>query len=343
MTHREGLIITLEAEGGLSGVGEATPWPAFGLGDVGDAARILNAVAARLPGLPPANVNDAFADLDLAAPGVAVARCGLDFAAHDLIGKARGVSVAALLGGPIATDDGGVPVNTTIGALSPDEAAEAARRAIAAGYTCLKVKVAAGLLAEDDARVAAVRDAAGSGVLVRIDANGAWDEAEAIAAIKRLSRHDLELVEQPVAANDFATLARVRRSVSVPIAADEAVRDLDDARRIIALGAADLLVVKPMVCGGLAAGRAILNLAAEAGLGAFVTTTIDFGSGIAGALALSRSMGQAATLHCGLATAGLLESTLVRDLPAVVDGRMVVPQTPGLGVMIEPELVRRYG
>ncbi|MFN8516409.1 MAG: enolase C-terminal domain-like protein [Chloroflexia bacterium] len=78
----------------------------------------------------------------------------------------------------------------------------------------------------------------------------------------RLSRHTLELVEQPVAADDLAALARVRRAASVPIAADESVRTMDDARRIIALGAADALVIKPMVCGGLAPSRAILGLAA---------------------------------------------------------------------------------
>lgn len=339
MTHREGLIVTLEAEGGLIGVGEATPWLAFGLGDATDAERILAALAPRLPGLPAADFNAAFAGLNLAAQGVAAARCGIDLAAHDLLGKARMVSVASMLGG--SEGAASVPVNATIGALPPNDAAEAARRAVAAGFTCLKVKVAAGPLAEDDARVAAVRAAAGSNALIRIDANGAWDEAEAIAAIERLSRYGLELVEQPVAADDFAAMARVRRAVEVPIAADEAVRDLEDARQIIALGAADVLVIKPMVCGGLAAGSAILSLAVEARLGAFVTTTIDFGPGIAGALALSAS-GQSAMRHCGLATAGLLESTLVRELPAVAGGMMAVPRGAGLGVSVDEGLVGRY-
>ncbi|MFN8539027.1 MAG: hypothetical protein U0232_16320 [Thermomicrobiales bacterium] len=76
MTHREGLIITLEAEGGLFGVGEATPWPAFGLGDATDAAHVLAAIAPRLPGLPADRATAPFANLDLAAPGVAAARCG---------------------------------------------------------------------------------------------------------------------------------------------------------------------------------------------------------------------------------------------------------------------------
>ncbi|MFN8539026.1 MAG: enolase C-terminal domain-like protein [Thermomicrobiales bacterium] len=168
------------------------------------------------------------------------------------------------------------------------------------------------------------------------------DRTEAIAAIARLSRHTLELVEQPVAADDLAALARVRRAASVPIAADESVRTMDDARRIIALGAADALVIKPMVCGGLAPGRAILDLAAASGLAAFVTTTIDFAPGIAGALALSRAMAQSPTLHNGLATATLLESTLSHDTPLVTDGTMAVPQAPGLGVTLDPTLVQHF-
>jgi L-Ala-D/L-Glu epimerase len=343
MTHRDGLIVTLEAEGGLRGIGEATPWPAFGLGAVADAARLLAAIAPRLIGLRADSLAALFVDLDLVAPGVAALRCGLDLAAHDLIGKARGVPVATLLGAPAAADGAdSVPVNATIGALSPEDAAGVARRAVAAGFTCLKIKVAAGPLAEDDARVAAVRAAVGPGVLLRLDANGAWGEDEAIAAIARLSRHGLELIEQPVAADDPAALARVRRAARVPVAADEAARTLDDARRIIALGAADALVIKPMVCGGLATGRTILDLAAEAGLAAFMTTTVDFAPGIAGALALSAATRQSATLHCGLATAGLLESSLARDLPIATGGRMAVPQSPGLGVTLDDELLRRY-
>lgn len=349
LTDRAGLLVFLEAEGSLAGIGEATPWPLFDLGDVTDAASVLAARAPRLIGRPATACTDAFADLDLAAPGVAAARCAIDLAAHDLLGKARGLSVAALLGGSAlsagADGEHGVLVNATIGALPPAAAAKAAERAIAAGFGCLKIKVAAGPLAEDEARVAAVRDAAGPGVLLRIDANGGWTEAEAIAAIRRLARYDLELIEQPVAANDLAGLSRVRRAVSVPIAADEAVRDLASARRIIALGAADALVIKPMTAGGLAAGRAILDLATAAGLAAFVTTTIDFGPGIAGALALSQAAARLNTgfaRHCGLATADLLESTLVRDLPSALGGRMLVPRGPGLGVTLDTELVRRY-
>ena len=99
--------------------------------------------------------------------------------------------------------------------------------------TTVKVKVGGGSLADDADRVAAVRAALGPAGRIRLDANGAWDVDTAVVAIDRLAGFDLELVEQPVA--DLADLARVRRRVAVPVAADESLRSLGDARRLAAL------------------------------------------------------------------------------------------------------------
>ena len=96
-----------------------------------------------------------------------------------------------------------------------------------------------------------VRDAIGPHVALRVDANGAWDVDTAVDTIKRLARYDLELVEQPVASLD--DLARVRRAVDVPVAADECVRSLADARRLRALDAADAIVLKQQPLGGVRA------------------------------------------------------------------------------------------
>ena len=281
--HREGVLLTLTTEDGLVGYGEASPWPLFGQGDAADAARVIAELAPRFVGVPIGELPDRLARLEPTGAGAPAARCAFDLAAHDLLGKARGVPVAELLGGRRTT----VPVNAVIGAEAPEAAAAAARAAVAGGIGCVKVKVVAGTLAEDEARVAAVREAVGPGVALRLDANGGWTPDAAVEAIGRLERYDLELVEQPVPIDDVAGMARVRRAVATPLAADEAVRDLAGARRLIEAGACDLLVVKPMVAGGLGAGRAILELAAVAGVGAFVTTTVDFGIGVAGALHLA--------------------------------------------------------
>ena len=325
--HREGVLLVLTTEDGLVGYGEASPWPLFGQGDAADAARAIAELAPQFIGVPIGEILDRLARLEPVGPGAPAARCAIDLAAHDLLGKARGVPVAALLGGQRAT----VPVNAAIGAEAPELAAAAAHAAVAGGIGCIKVKVAAGTLAEDEARVAAVREAVGPGVALRLDANGGWTLDAAVSAIGRLERYSLELIEQPVAIDDMVGMAGVRRAVATPIAADEAVRDLASARRLVEAGACDLLVVKPMVVGGLGAGRAILELAAKAGLGAFVTTTVDFGVGIAGAHPA-----------CGLATASFLAEDFTGGQPEVRGSAMAIPPVPGLGVTLDGAAVRRY-
>lgn len=335
--HRDALLLTLTVDDGCAGWGEASPWPLFDQGDIADAARVFGEIAPQLIGLAIADVPLILADLDLARHGAPAASCAFDLAWHDLLGRAQDLTTGRLLGGTATR----IPVNAVIGADTPTAAAAAARKAVAAGFGCIKLKVAVGALADDEARVAAVRAAIGPETRLRLDANGGWTPAAASTAIARLARYDLELVEQPVPAGDLAGLARVRRSVATPIAADEAVRDLDSARRVAELGAADLLVIKPMTVGGLRAGKAILDLAVSAGLRALVTTTIDFGLGIAGALHLATCL-PAPTRHCGLATACSLLTDLTHAPLPVRGGAIGLPTVPGLGVTIDETMVRRY-
>ena len=100
---------------------------------------------------------------------------------------------------------------------------------------------------------------------LRVDANGAWDVDTAVAMITRLARYDLEYVEQPVATLD--DLARVRRRVEVPVAADECIRTVDDARRLRALDAADVIVLKQQPLGGVRAALAVAEAAGRPGGG----------------------------------------------------------------------------
>lgn len=337
LAHRDALLLTLTLDDGRAGWGEAAPWPLFGQGDIADAAHVVGEIAPQLIGLAIADVPLILADLNLARRGAPAASCAFDLAWHDLLGRAQGLTTARLLGGTATR----IPVNAAIGADTPLAAAAAAREAVAVGFGCIKLKVAVGALADDEARVAAVREAIGPEIRLCLDANGGWTPAVASTAIARLARYDLELVEQPVPADDLAGLARVRRSVDTPIAADEAVRDLDSARHIAELGAADLLVIKPMTVGGLRAGKAILDLAASAGLGALITTTIDFGLGIAGALHLAACL-PAPIRHCGLATACLLRTDLTHEPVPVRGGAIALSAVPGLGVTIDETLVRRY-
>jgi o-succinylbenzoate synthase len=234
----------------------------------------------------------------------------------------RAAEEAATVGWPAARR-AQVRVNGLIPAVVPDEAAS-----LAAGWADVKVKVgdAGGV-----DRVAAVRDAIGSHGHLRVDANGAWDVDAAVATIARLARYDLELVEQPVAT--LEDLAVVRRRVAVPVAADECVRDLDDARRLAALDAADALVVKVQPLGGVAAA---LQVAAAAGVPVVVTSMYETSVGLAAGLALAAALDDL-PYACGLGTASLLAADVVADPLTPVDGVLDVRRP-----VPDPGLLARY-
>lgn len=214
-----------------------------------------------------------------------------------------------------------VRVTTLVLALAPDEAA-----AVAAGSADVKVKVGD----EGDVdRVAAVRDAIGPHARLRVDANGAWDVETAVATISRLTRFDLELVEQPVASLD--DLATVRRRVPVPVAADECVRDLEDARRLAALDAADALVVKVQPLGGIGA---TLDVAGAAGVPLVVSSMYETSVGLAAGLALAAALDEL-PFACGLA---LVTEDVVADPLIPRDGWLDVRRP-----VPDPELLTRYG
>jgi o-succinylbenzoate synthase len=262
--------------------------------------------------------------------GEAAFLCGLDTALLDILSQAEGKPLAEwLAGGPVAKS---VPVNATIGAPDNEKAVALAQKAISEGFECIKLKIGmAATISGELERVQAVRTAIGKTARLRLDANGAWTTAQAINTLRELEPLGIELVEQPVAAHDLAGMALVRKSINIPIAADEAVTDIASAQAVIAAGAADILVIKPMMVGGLRTGLELIKMAQLAGLGAFVTTTIDSGVGIAAALHLAATLPEP-VLACGLATASLLQDTLVQDLPIIRQGRMFLPNKPGLGV-----------
>jgi L-alanine-DL-glutamate epimerase-like enolase superfamily enzyme len=228
------------------------------------------------------------------------------------------------------------------------ETAAAARASVAAGFGTLKLKAGperdTAALVE---RVAAVREAVGPEVRLRLDINGAWDVATARERIAAVASFRLEYVEQPIAAGDPSDLAVVREGSLVPIAADEAVGSVAAARQLLAARAADVLVIKPARVGGPVAAWEIAALAAAAGVPVVVSTLFETGVGIAAALAVAAGLpavGGGATVppaH-GLATAELLEAHLLIRAPRVVHGRMIVPEGPGLGIALDEEALRRY-
>ena len=212
-----------------------------------------------------------------------------------------------------------VPVNVTVPAVGPERAREIV---LAGGCRTAKVKVAepGQALDADAARVAAVREALGPGGRVRVDANGGWSVEDAVAAIARLERASggLEYVEQPVATVE--DLARVRRRVGVPIAADESIRRAEDPYRVRELEAADIAVLKVQPLGGV---RACLEIAERIGLPVVVSSALETSVGIAAGVALAAALPELPHA-CGLATVQLLTGDVTADPLLPVDGALPV-------------------
>jgi O-succinylbenzoate synthase len=232
----------------------------------------------------------------------------------------RAAEEAAERGWPDAVRDA-VPVNALVTGPGFDPAA-------LADYPAVKVKVAT---PADVDLVAAVRDAVGPTVALRVDANGRWDLDTAADVIARLAPYALELVEQPVATLD--DLARLRRRVDVPLAADECVRSPDDARRLRALDAADALVVKVQPAGGV---RAALELVALAGVPAVPSSMHETSIGRAAGLALALAVPELG-FACGLAAPPAPHGDVTRD-PLLPAGGMLRPRR----VVPDPDLLVRY-
>jgi o-succinylbenzoate synthase len=212
-----------------------------------------------------------------------------------------------------------VPVNVTVPVLPP---AEAHALVIRSGCRTAKVKVAdvTSSLAEDQARLEAVRGALGPGGRIRIDANGAWDVDTALSALKVLERAagGLEYVEQPCAAVE--DLAAVRRRTSIPVAADESIRRAADPYRVRQLEAADVAVLKVQPLGGV---RACLRIAEDIGLPTVVSSALETSVGLAAGVALAAALPEL-EYASGLATVGMLADDVAERRLAALDGYLPV-------------------
>ncbi|HKW78621.1 MAG TPA: mandelate racemase/muconate lactonizing enzyme family protein [Candidatus Limnocylindria bacterium] len=256
--------------------------------------------------------------------GVAVqAVAAFDIALHDRKAKAAGMSVAKLLGSYRESvrcyDTGGGFLSADI-----DSVIANARRSVARGIGGIKLKVG-GDAREDVTRVRAVRTALGDKVPLMVDANQQWDRAAARRVGRRLEEFDLEWIEEPLDCEDVAGHAALRTSLDTPIASGEMLSSANDHRRFLEADAVDVLQPDAPRIGGITPYRRVADLADAHG----VTVAPHF----------------ATQLHVHLAAAqpregwvewfDWLEPLFVERLE-VREGRVLVPQRPGLGLTLSP-------
>lgn len=337
----EYVLVHIETDEGLTGLGEA---PA----DIGFFGQTLEQIhyavddylGPQLVGKAPWDIAYLMDLIDYRENSCA--KSGIDLALHDLVGKARGTSVAELLGG---TQRDRIPVAIEIAGGSPGDMANECLKYTAMNVRAFKPKIGS-IPVKDVERLRAIRDAVGPDVSLRADANRGYSPEEAIKLCELAEHYEvgLELLEQPCDAWDLPGMAQVRRTVNVLIEADESCFDAHDAEAVVRAGAADILNIKIGKAGGLHGAMQIDTVARDAGLHCVLGTAFGTGVKIAAKLqlaaAISKFTGAVEFTELGL-HGPLLEGELdsVLALPLDEDGCLPVPDGPGLGVVLDDRQV----
>lgn len=339
LTVRVGIVVTVQTDAGLVGHGEIAPLPDHSGSTVDEALDALSRLAHGLVGRDVEEILRWLAEPSQEAHLPSALLCGLETALLDVWSQASGQSLAEWLACAYPCEQAhelsvaprtSILVNAVIGGETCEQMVQQAKTARAHGFTCLKLKVTEASHATIE-RVAALRATLGPMPQLRLDANEGWSFEQARWMLTQCARYDIQYVEQPLPADDLAGMARLRRLSPIPLAVDEALSGLSSARRVWEAEAADLLILKPQLAGGLRVCRQIIQAASQRQLSCVITSTLEAGIGVAAAVHLAAASPEV-PLACGLATLNILEDDLVGTELPIHEGHISVPRGPGLGV-----------
>lgn len=243
------VVVRVIADNGLVGYGEAPPTAVITGETLGSiTCAIRDYIRPALVGMELENLEGIMARLQGCMVKNTSAKAAVDMAVLDLWGKSWNAPLYQLLGGARTT----LETDITISVNPIDQMVDDSISAVNRGFRILKVKVGKEGLADVE-RIAAIRQAVGKDVLLRVDANQGWSPSQSIRIISAMEDRglDIELVEQPVAAHNLQGMIQVTQAVQTPILADESVFTPRDAIEIIQKGAADLINIKLMKTGGI--------------------------------------------------------------------------------------------
>lgn len=263
-------------------------------------------------------------------------KAGLNNALFDLQGKVLGASVADILGGRI---NDRIPVmGTVLGINAPDAMARQAAETVAEGFRAVKVKIGE-TVASDVARVAAVREAVGPDIQVRVDANDHYMPADAIRLIRAIERYDIEHVEQPISRRDLLGMVEIRKAVGIPLMTDDMVATPEEAMTVIRLGAADRVKVK-VTKHGLDGAKLIAEMLAAAGMKAVLGHVFEMGlAAVAEAQFAATAFNLGGPHEIGsMRPMGTAADIIAEDLLGE-PGFLKLPDGPGLGVHLDWERI----
>lgn len=324
-TETHNVIVKIITDYEVVGWGESSPSKRVTGESAETVIEALDKLAPKLVGTCPLRIEQNIERMDLLVEGNPAAKASVDMALYDILGKTGRKPLFMLMGGYRSE----VMTDITLGIKSPNEMAKDALIAVQKGFKALKVKVGTNP-SEDVERVKMVREAVGSDVELRVDANQGWTPKEAMDVLTEIVKCDVEFVEQPVSAEDVRGLASVRKHSSIPVMADESVHSPADALRLIQAEAVDMINIKLMKSGGIHKARKIAEVAEAAGVPCMIGCMSESELGITAAVHLAAAIRN--IRYADLDSDLLLRDKLVKNTLKVENSVRPLSSLPGLGV-----------
>src|SRR6516164_11169759 len=227
-TVARGILVKVITEGGIEGYGYSDLFPRTGETPQ-TAQHVIDAVLkAKVVGNELENLPQIQSEIDHVLTGNPRAKAAVDSAMHDALARGYHMPLFVVLGGKFRSE---ISVIKMVSVDQPEAMAEEAKQLAREGLS-LKLKVS-GKVEKDLSRVAAVRNAVGDDVFIKVDANEAYDAKTAIRLAKALADHGVEVFEQPVPRDQFDALWEVKKHSPIKIEADQSVRTVTDAQMVI--------------------------------------------------------------------------------------------------------------
>ncbi len=314
--ERKGILIFLISEDGIDGVGDCCPFPEFGSENFDEALNLIQNINLNLK-IDTDDFEKSIEDMLKNFTGYPAVKAGIEQALLEIICKQKQTSLSKLLkieSRPF------VRVNAVISIMDKDATLKKISEKIDAGFDTIKIKIGRNYFADDLEILRAVGNLTGSNIKLRIDPNGAWQLDEAVSNLIQLTSLNIEYVEDPVKGLD--DLIQLSRSVSVPIAPDELIKTYADAEKFISSGSIKVIILKPMMLGGILSTLKIIKLAEENNVVPVITSSFESSVGRAAAIFTASTVTKE-TAH-GLAVQEFFLEDFAKYIVPVRDGKIKI-------------------
>lgn len=309
---RKGFVISLCDESGVKGFGDAAPLPEFGSESFDESLKFLSNFKFNLK----INIDDFENSLEQnlqQMQKLPATRHGLEQALLNYFSVKTNTPLNELLNRKSTRD---VKVNGVIGISTRSKLIVKVDELLKSGFTTLKIKVGRDNFKNDFEVIEYIRSKVGDKIKIRIDANGTWTPAKAVRNLQSLEKFNIEYCEQPV--KNIYDFSKIQSGTKIPIAADESIRTIKDAQNIIEQNLAKILILKPMMLGGILTTLKIADLAEKNNLKIIITSSFESALGRSFAI-LAASFLNNKFAH-GLGTGGLFQKDIFEDPYPVKQG-----------------------